>query len=388
MSTEYLPQGVKCNLKCSYCYQEPMRESGNFSTPANLIKVNAILKKDPFTIFGGEPLLTPLDRLEEVFKLGLEHHGQNGIQTNGLLITDRHIELFAKYKVYVGLSLDGSGDMNAPRCCVEDTNKILDNIAKLFTNKIPWSLIITIHRANSDVSRLIPFLVQMEHFGARSINLHSLELDHKANSIALNQEETFDVFQAVYDFSKTSKVLYHPFADIINKLKGTGPANCVWNSCDPLTTPAVQGIGADGNPSNCGRVNKDGIDWMKTEGHGYERTYILHNTPQEHGGCKDCNYFFACSGQCPGTAIDDDWRNRTRDCRFWYNLIEYIEKDMELVTRYEERNSSFIYGLSVPAIGDSHGDIPHGDAPHGDMHGDHDDLTFTTSKGVQVTWIG
>jgi uncharacterized protein len=33
-----------------------------------------------------------------------------------------------------------------------------------------------------------------------------------------------------------------------------------------------------------------------------------------------------CKGQCPGTAIDGDWRNRTEHCEIWMQLFEYVEK--------------------------------------------------------------
>ena len=52
----------------------------------------------PFILFGGEPLLTDIDDLETIFKWGFEKYGGNGIQTNGTLITDRHIEMFKNYK--------------------------------------------------------------------------------------------------------------------------------------------------------------------------------------------------------------------------------------------------------------------------------------------------
>jgi uncharacterized protein len=35
-----------------------------------------------------------------------------------------------------------------------------------------------------------------------------------------------------------------------------------------------------------------------------------------------------CKGQCPGTAIDGDWRNRTEYCEVWKRLFEYIEDDL------------------------------------------------------------
>ena len=103
---------------------------------------------------------------------------------------------------------------------------------------------------------------------------------------------------------------------------------CIWNACDPYTTKAVQGIEGNGQSSNCGRTNKDGIDFVKSGVEGFERYLALYNTPQEHGGCKDCRFFMMCKGQCPGTAIDGDWRNRTEHCEVWMELYAEIEEEL------------------------------------------------------------
>jgi uncharacterized protein len=42
----------------------------------------------------------------------------------------------------------------------------------------------------------------------------------------------------------------------------------------------------------------------------------------------------SCKGQCPGTAIDGDWRNRTEHCEIWKELYERIEA--ELIAAGEE----------------------------------------------------
>ena len=54
----------------------------------------------------------------------------------------------------------------------------------------------------------------------------------------------------------------------------------------------------------------------------------LYLTPQEAGGCGGCRFFLMCKGQCPGTAIDGDWRNRTERCETWKRLFETIEAEL------------------------------------------------------------
>ena len=98
--------------------------------------------------------------------------------------------------------------------------------------------------------------------------------------------------------------------------------------CDPFTTRAVQGVEGHGQRSNCGRTNKDGIDFVKADREGFERYLALYHAPQEAGGCQDCRFFLMCKGQCPGGAINGDWRNRSSKCDLWMALFERFEAEL------------------------------------------------------------
>jgi hypothetical protein len=117
MSVEVRPLGVKCNIQSQYCYQNPQRDAGNIPNEFDVPKMKAALDRagSNFTIFGGEPLLVPEPVLEELLAFGKERFGTNGIQTNGTLINDRFIELFKKYSVQVGISVDGPEELNDVR---------------------------------------------------------------------------------------------------------------------------------------------------------------------------------------------------------------------------------------------------------------------------------
>lgn len=104
--------------------------------------------------------------------------------------------------------------------------------------------------------------------------------------------------------------------------------SCTWAGCDPYTTRAVRGIEGQGQRSNCGRTNKDGIDYVKAAESGFERYLALYQTPQECGGCKNCRFFLMCKGQCPGTGIHGDWRNRTEHCEVWKALFTALEQEL------------------------------------------------------------
>jgi uncharacterized protein len=409
MTIEYLPVGIACNLGCTYCYQDPMRDAGNINVPRNWERVKDQLLQhgSDFAVFGGEPLLAPIEHLEEVWKFGYERFGKNGVQTNGSLITDAHIELFKKYQVGVGISIDGPGVLNSARSCGVDTPAATDRtlfaIRRLCDTGIPPSLIITIHPINAGGDRLLELLAwldSMEKIGIRYINFHILEVEKGKEAMMFSVEENTDVFTRLYLWSKASKMRVEPFCDIRTLLTEIHPnVSCVWNHCDPATTAAVQGIGPDGTRSNCGRTNKDGVNWVKGDTPGFERYLLLRQTPQEVGGCKACRFFIFCKGQCPGTAIDGDWRNRTRDCRTWYALFERIEVDIIRdgltpislnCSLKSEIESDLVREWSGENV--HHADVPHGDVPHGDSHGDsphgdgHYDSNVSTG-GIPGVWL-
>ena len=82
MSVEVRPLGVNCNIGCLYCYQNPQRDAGNLTKKYDLeaIKKAVELENDDFILFGGEPLMVPLEDLEELWAWGFEKYGKNDDQ--------------------------------------------------------------------------------------------------------------------------------------------------------------------------------------------------------------------------------------------------------------------------------------------------------------------
>ena len=156
MSVELRPLGVHCNLQCQYCYQQPERDAGNVAAKYDIAAMQAAVREEggPFTLFGGEPLLVPLADLERLWAWGLAEFGRNGIQTNGALITEDHIRLFKRYKVNVGISIDGPGELNDARWqgtlarTRAATAATEHAIARLCEEGCPPGLIVTLHRGN------------------------------------------------------------------------------------------------------------------------------------------------------------------------------------------------------------------------------------------------
>ena len=410
MSVELRPLGVRCNIQCQYCYQNPQRDAGNVARAYDLERMKAAVEQEgtDFVLFGGEPLMVPEADLEALWAWGFEKFGRNGIQTNGTLINDTHVRLFKQYGVQVGISVDGPGELNdvrwvgslgATRAATLRTHAAIERLCR---EGLPPSLIVTLHRVNATrdkLPRLHDWLRTVQALGVTSARLHMLEVesDDIRRRYALTPDENLEALLSFLRLEKELPALrFDVFADMRQLLAGQdNHTTCVWNACDPYTTRAVRGVEGTGQRSNCGRTNKDGIDFSKAPSEGFERYLALYHTPQEHGGCRDCRFFLMCKGQCPGTAIDGDWRNRTELCPVWMGLYERLEAEMleagqtplSVDPLRPQVEAALLAGWargvyvgvgsalrevksSGPSAGSPGADPPRG---HGDWHGDHVD---------------
>jgi uncharacterized protein len=294
-----------------------------------------------FTIFGGEPLLLPARDLEDLWSWGLEKFHQNGIQTNGTLINDDHIRMFRRYRVAVGISIDGPGGLNSlrwagsPEATREATEKTEAAIRRLCQEKIYPSLIVTLHRLNAAQDKLpvlAHWFMNLDRMGVHTVRLHILEVDDPdlRSEYALTAEHNTQAFLYLEQSARRHhRLRFDVFRDIRSLLVGNDrDVTCTWKTCDFYATQAVRGVEGNGRASNCGRTYKSGINYVKADRISYERYIALAATAKEDGGCKGCRYFVMCKGQCPGTALEGDWRNRSEYCAVWMRLLEYAEDEL------------------------------------------------------------
>ena len=399
MSIELLPLGKQCNIACTYCYQQDERTATNNSAPPydmdamkDALLAEGVGNGTGWSLFGGEPLLLPINDLTDLLEWSASIKAPVGCQTNGALLTERHVELFKKHNVGVGFSIDGPGDLNNARqardtkATAATTALSQKNLERLLAEGISVSLIVTltsVNAGNTDkLLRLKNWLLDLRDKGLRYVNLHTLE-PHGDPTHGMSQSWQTTVLRTLRrDLQGFQSV--SPFGDMRKSLLQESGSNCIWNFCDPYTTPAVRGVDGQGTRGNCGRTNKDGVSYEKAGAGGHERQLALYLTPQEHGGCAECRFFVPCGGgSCPGEGIGGDWRQRTVHCATIKALLSDIETEL-----FAEGKAPLSVSLRRPTVeaaliaqwtgqsadtGLGHGDAPHGDRPHGDSHGDHTD---------------
>ncbi len=254
---------------------------------------------------------------------------------------NNHIRMFKQYNVHVGVSMGGPAELNDARWAGtlertrEATAKTTAALECLCNEGIACSLIVTLHRGNATRDKfpvMNDWFRYLRDIGIRSARLHILEIENELvrSKYQLSPQESIDAFLNFAELEKElSPLSFDIFKDMCQMLLGQdNQACCIWNACDPYITRAVRGIEGNGQSSNCGRTNKDGVDFTKSDIESFERYLALYHTPQEFGGCKNCRFFLMCKGQCPGTAIGGDWRNRLEHCEVWVGLYEHLEHQL------------------------------------------------------------
>jgi uncharacterized protein len=117
------PAGARCNLDCRYCYYLEKELLYPQAGPPRMaddlleeyIAQQIAIAPGPevtFSWHGGEPTVLGLEYFRRIVELQGKHRPNgrritNGIQTNGVLLTDDWCRFFAAERFAVGLSLDG-----------------------------------------------------------------------------------------------------------------------------------------------------------------------------------------------------------------------------------------------------------------------------------------
>ena len=100
-----------CNLACSFCFQERKKRDDRMSTENWLDLIKQIPSGSRITLTGGEPLV--FKDFEKIF-VEANKFCQTNIITNGLLISEKLMDLFLKEKNFInlGISIDNIGNTN------------------------------------------------------------------------------------------------------------------------------------------------------------------------------------------------------------------------------------------------------------------------------------
>lgn len=146
----------RCNLDCTYCYENIVKDGDmSIETFRNLaLKVFTSSQKSNITFIfhGGEPTLISNSFYEKAFDYCLDLCNKFNktvsfnLQTNLLFLNSEKIELFKKYRVSIGASLDSY--MDDKESFRKGSNKFLRNFRFAKDNNLSVGVLSTINLSN------------------------------------------------------------------------------------------------------------------------------------------------------------------------------------------------------------------------------------------------
>jgi uncharacterized protein len=162
------PAGALCNLDCHYCYYLKKEllypESRSFRMSDDLLEEYIVQQvaiapgsEILFSWHGGEPTILGLDYFRRIVELQRKHcptgkHIANGIQTNGVLLTDEWCRFLAAESFGVGLSLDGPKALHDAYRVAKDQGathqQVMQGYRMLRRQEIPVDLLCVVHAQN------------------------------------------------------------------------------------------------------------------------------------------------------------------------------------------------------------------------------------------------
>ncbi len=314
------PVSYLCNLSCSYCFY---KKTGLIYPDAKVMDLKTLEfsikkfmeysegEKIYFCWQGGEPLIAGIDFYYNVIELQKKYgkSGQivgNSIQTNGILIDKKWLNLFKNYKFFIGLSIDGPAEIhNFYRKYRSGKNSFEDVFGKfkiLKENQIEFNILSTIGEETAKFpDEILKFFIKNDIGYLQFIPA----IDKKGDKICKFslKPETYEKFlKRIFDlwWNDGNPIFSIRFFDnLIEVLLGIEPSSCIFKKrcgeylvlehngdiypCDFFVMPEFK----------IGNVFLDEIDKI------YERLRKFGELKEiQPDECKNCEWNFICNNGC------------------------------------------------------------------------------------------
>ncbi|MDU1905250.1 MAG: anaerobic sulfatase-maturation protein [Dysgonomonas sp.] len=354
------PVGAICNLRCKYCYylekKELYPDSKNFVMSDELLEkfIEQYLNSQTmpqvlFTWHGGETLMRNISfykkALEYQKKYGRGKQIDNVIQTNGTLLTDEWCRFFKDNNFLVGISIDG------PQHCHDIYRKtrdgrpsfyqVMKGINLLKKHGVEFNIMGVVNDYNVDYP--LEFYNFFKEIGTPFIQFAPIveTIDGEVSSWSVDPDKWGDFLIAIFDEwvkQDVGKYYIQYFDSTLANWVGVEPGVCIlaktcghagvmeFNgdvySCDHFVFPQYK----------IGNI------------HTHTLTEMMYSDKQIKFGmdkfdklptqCKECQYLFACYGECPKNRISETSTGESGLnylCRGYYKFFDYVAPYMDFM---------------------------------------------------------
>jgi anaerobic sulfatase-maturating enzyme len=354
------PVGAICNLRCKYCYylekKELYPDSKNFVMSEELLEkfIEQYLNSQTmpqvlFTWHGGETLMRNISfykkALESQKKYGRGRQIDNVIQTNGTLLTDEWCRFFKDNNFLVGISIDG------PQHCHDIYRKtrdgrpsfyqVMKGINLLKKHGVEFNIMGVVNDYNVDYP--LEFYNFFKEIGTPFIQFAPIveTVDGEVSSWSVDPEKWGDFLIAIFDEwvkQDVGKYYIQYFDSTLANWVGVEPGVCIlaktcghagvmeFNgdvySCDHFVFPQYK----------IGNI------------HAHTLTEMMYSDKQTKFGmdkfdklptqCKECQYLFACYGECPKNRISETSTGEpglNYLCKGYYKFFDHVAPYMDFM---------------------------------------------------------
>ena len=326
------PVGSRCNLACQYCYylEKGMlhNSTGSYGMSDDMLEnfirqyLDAQTMQEVLFIWhGGEPLLEPMAFYEKALQLQKRYAKgriiDNCIQTNGTLITEEWCRFFHDNNFLVGVSIDGPRHFhNQYRDNTFD--KVMHGIELLNKYDVQWNAMAVVNNLN------VEYPLEFYRFFRNELNCRYLQftpiverVDEKGRFVIGNEEgkltETSILSKqwgaflcAIFDEwvqHDVGEMYVQMFDATLANWCGVPPGIC---SLAP-TCGHSAAMEHNGDLFSCdhfvfpqhllGNIRTNSITSMMYG--DQQKAFGLSKRNELTRQCKECQYLFACNGECP-----------------------------------------------------------------------------------------
>lgn len=371
------PVGASCNLRCKYCYY--LEKSHLYrNAPARVMSDELLerfvqeyiqaqtMSQVLFTWHGGEPLMRPLSfyrkavALQEKYAFGRQI--DNTIQTNGTLLTDEWCEFFKEHNWLVGISIDGPQEFHDEyRRTASDKpswQKVMRGIRLLRKHGVEWNAMAVVNDFNAGYplefyhffkemgAKYIQFAPVVERMAAHSDGRHLATLVDQECPVAdfsVSPAQWGDFLCAIFDEwvrHDVGQTYVEIFDCTLANWVGERPGICVYAkecghagvmefngdvySCDHFVFPEYK----------LGNIRDRTLVEMLYGEQQRQFSSLKHaSLPKQ---CKECEWEFACHGECPKNRfVNDRYGNPGLNylCSGYRHFYEHVAPYMDFMKK-------------------------------------------------------
>lgn len=344
---------TNCNLNCIYCSEgnkkavtlkKEMLFKAIDELPLLLDKIND--KNITLLWHGGEPLSVGKEYLTEVMQYATEklknYHIKFLIQTNGTLIDDEWISIFCKFKVGIGISLDGYKELHDNNRLTKNGEATFDlivkNMQKLKNAGVNYGTLMVLNTSSQINMEALTKCIEEYDLHPKIHSVIACGRASEVDSVAV-YENYVELMKELYRYCMESdrNIIIEPLNELMDTILEVDSVHeCSFNGSCGVSFICIY---ADGSAGFCGRAEheKDDFTYGSLEDKNLLELYESVNAQRirsrqqylkEHD-CYGCNYWHLCHGGCAFEAVTatGSLYSKYVNCGMRKSLLDFLQTE-------------------------------------------------------------